>query len=98
MNEIFDKSCCVSGQDCNAPAGYGRGNAMWICNYEKGAERNQGARLTCFACGDAVCENCSSVYEYYDFGKKIICDTCAKDNDLVKPKISNFVKPLTRLM
>jgi hypothetical protein len=92
MNEIFDQPCCVSGEDCNAPAGYQSGS----CDYKNGFDKNKGARLICFACGCPVCENCSSVYDYYDYGKKIICDNCTEDNDLVKPKISNFVKPLTK--
>jgi hypothetical protein len=98
METKYTQACCVSGQDCNAPAGYGGVGAIWICNYEKGAEKDKGARLTCFACGEPVCENCSSVYDYYDYGKKIICDDCAEENDLVKPKISNFVKRLTKLI
>lgn len=99
MNEIFDQSCCVSGKDCNAPAGFKTKNGdAYICDYEVGEMKNKGARLTCFACGDAVCENCSSVYDYYNFGKKIICDNCANEHDLIKPAVSNFVNRLTRLM
>ena len=99
MNKIFNKSCCVSGQNCNAPAGYGgRYGAIYICNYEEGNERNKGARLTCFACGESVCENCSSVYDYYDYGKQIICDNCANEHDLIKPMINSFAKRLTGLM
>jgi hypothetical protein len=94
METKYTQACCVSGEDCNTPVGYKVGNGIYICDYKNG----KGARLTCFACDEPVCENCSSVYDYYDYGKKIICDNCAKDNDLVKPEISNFAKPLTILM
>jgi hypothetical protein len=98
MTEIFDQPCCVSGQDCNSPAGYQSGKRTYSCNYKDGLNKNKGARLTCFACGCPVCENCSSVYDYYDYGKKIICDNCANEHDLIRPVISNFVNRLTRLM
>lgn len=91
MNKQFTEACCVSGKDCNAPGGYKTLRGIYACNYRDGTEKGQGARLVCFACGDAVCENCSAIYDYYDYGKKIICDSCAEDHDLIKNANVNCV-------
>ena len=84
MTEKYDKPCNVSGKSCNAPAGLSGKWGIYVCDYKNGAERGQGARLTCFSCGNAVCENCSDIYDYYHYGRKIICDDCAKEHELNK--------------
>ena len=77
----YNESCVISGKFCVAPFGLDGGHGAIICDYTK---NNLGARLKCFSCGETVCENCSKLYDYYDYGRKIICDICAKDHELVE--------------
>jgi len=77
----YTESCAVSGKFCVSPFGLGGEYGAVVCDY---TTNNLGARLKCFACGEYVCENCSKMYDYYDYGRKIICDNCAEDHELVE--------------
>lgn len=72
------ESCCVSSQNCLYPAGYIMGNTVIEMDYSEG----DGADKECFACGEPVCENCSQVVPYYDYGRKRICFNCMKEHEI----------------
>lgn len=63
------RACEVSEGDCLAPAGFGN-SAGW-------ADGEGSARGTCYACGDPVCGNCSTLTRRYVKGKRVrMCATC----------------------
>jgi len=55
------ETCCVADQFCIAPANL---------------EPQQRARGICFCCGNAVCSKCSSIRQYYHYGKVRLCNNC----------------------
>ena len=58
--------CCVADQFCLAPAN------LDPPTYAKGE---------CFACGQRVCSNCSSIRKYYNYGKVRLCNNCQVEYD-----------------
>jgi len=59
-------ACCVVDQFCLAPA-----NVTPPIH----------AKGICFACGQSVCRNCSSLRKYYNFGNVRLCNNCQIDYD-----------------
>ena len=86
MINQFTDSCCVCASLCLAPAGIL--NELGVL-YEFDYSNGGGANCTCFACGQAVCQNCSRIVNYYDYGFKRICYDCMKEND-IKPKFYEY--------
>ena len=76
MTVKYRDACCVSNDGCDAPAGFGGAYGHYACDYSRGG----GARYICFSCGLAVCDNCSKVVDWYNYGKRIICDICAEED------------------
>lgn len=74
----FTEPCCISSKYCVCPAGVFLNGIITEFDYSDGT----GAKHKCFACGESVCENCSRVVPYYDYGRKRICNECFKENDL----------------
>ncbi len=60
--------CCVCDQHCQCPANL-VGSEMPIL------------RAQCFACGNFVCTNCSSIRKYAKEGKRRLCNNCQVDMD-----------------
>ena len=60
------ETCCVVDQFCNSPANLSPPIRV---------------RTMCFACGLAVCRNCSIVASYYRYGKNRLCHNCLSDYD-----------------
>lgn len=58
--------CCVVDGGCLAPA-----NSIQAC----------WVRTECFACGENVCTNCSSIRQYHGFGRRRLCNNCQVDYD-----------------
>lgn len=77
MNTFFEP-CVISSKHCNAPAGVLLNDVITEFDYSDGT----GAKHKCFACGEPVCENCSRVVPYYDYGRKRICNDCFIEHDL----------------
>ena len=59
-------TCCVVDQFCNSPAN------LWPPVQVKGK---------CFACGQPVCRNCSSIRKYYHYGNVRLCNNCQIEYD-----------------
>lgn len=58
--------CCVADQFCLAAANF---------------EYIPLIKTTCFACGQTVCRNCSSIRTYLHFGKVRPCNECQIEYD-----------------
>ena len=58
--------CCVVDQLCLAPAN---------------VEPLLSAKGQCFACGQAVCSECSSIRKYYNYGRVRLCNNCQVEYD-----------------
>lgn len=54
-------TCSVVDQFCDSPANL---------------EPPVNVRGVCFCCGEYVCTKCSSIRNYYRFGKKRLCNNC----------------------
>jgi len=57
------RPCNVANDDCTAPANLQAANT----------------RATCFACGHPVCTRCSRRIDWYDHGRRRVCDNCVDD-------------------
>ncbi len=67
------RACEVSNDNCLAPAGYQVGSLGCAVN------PSAHARLTCFACGCAVCSRCSRKINYLWYGRQTVCDRCREE-------------------
>ena len=60
------ETCCVMDQFCTSPANL-------FPPVRAGGH--------CFACGQAVCTECSSIRSYYGYGRVRLCNNCQVDYD-----------------
>lgn len=68
------RTCSVVwDNDCKAPAGFRVGDG-----YARGTAST---RATCFACGEAVCTNCSRRMDYFNYGVQRVCFGCVEPDD-----------------
>lgn len=61
MSQTTEYVCCVCDHGCHSAANYQEKRAL---------------RARCFACGEAVCTNCSGRRKYPLHGIKRICNNC----------------------
>lgn len=69
-------TCCVVDEFCTSPA-----------NVDPPVR----LRRKCYSCGDFVCRMCSSMRNYYSYGKQRLCNTCQTQYD------GNDLKVIERL-
>jgi hypothetical protein len=77
------RTCKESEAACLAPAGYqvgGLGGAV-------GNPDPKSCRGTCFACGEPVCSNCSTLVQWYRHGRRRACYGCQVDHARDKDRL-----------